>query len=175
MKCARHSVFTSRYLLLGAMTIASMVPASAVAELPLIRFDRLVPIGASAGTTVQVEQAGGDTDGVTELLFDHPGIKSEHVKDNRVFKLTIAADVPVGTYDCRLVGRFGVSNPRLFQVTHGLQDVEEKEPNNEAEQAQLVPINSATMTRCPRFASNRNQSSPFWSLIPLIAELIGTS
>ena len=86
--------------------------AATQAELPLIRFDRLVPIGASAGTTVQVEQAGGDTDGVTELLFDHPGIKSEHVKDNRVFKLTIAGDVPAGTYDCRLVGRFGVSNPR---------------------------------------------------------------
>ena len=48
MKSARHSVFTSRYLLLGAMTIASMVSASAVAELPLIRFDRLIPIGASA-------------------------------------------------------------------------------------------------------------------------------
>ena len=61
------------------------------AELPLIRFDRLVPIGASAGTTVQVEQAGGDTDGVTEMIFDHPGIKSEHVKDNRVFKLTIGS------------------------------------------------------------------------------------
>ena len=66
---------------------------------------------------MQVEQAGGDTDGVTEMIFDHPGIKSEHVKDNRVFKLTIAGDVPAGTYDCRLVGRFGVSNPRLFQVT----------------------------------------------------------
>ena len=117
--------------------------SSGRAELPLIRFDRLFPIGASAGTTVQVEQAGGDTDGVTELLFDHPGIKAEHVRENRVFKVTIAIDVPAGTYDCRLVGRFGVSNPRLFQVTHGLQDVEEKEPNDEASQAQHVPINSA--------------------------------
>jgi hypothetical protein len=65
------------------------------------------------------------------------------VKDGRVFKLVIGADVPAGTYDVRLVGRFGVSNPRLFQVTHGLQDVAEKEPNNEAGQAQPVAINSA--------------------------------
>jgi hypothetical protein len=90
-----------------------------------------------------VEIAGADIEGVTELLIDHPGIKSEHVKDGRVFKLVIGADVPAGTYDVRLVGRFGVSNPRLFQVTHGLQDVAEKEPNNEAGQAQPVAINSA--------------------------------
>lgn len=114
------------------------------AELPLIRFDRLIPIGGSSGTTVQVEQVGADTDGVTEMIFDHPGIKAEHVRENRVFKVTIAADVPAGTYDCRLVGRFGVSNPRLFQVTHGLTDVEEKEPNNDAAQAQSLTINSAT-------------------------------
>lgn len=122
-------------LLLGA--------TAARAELPLIRFDRLAPTGGSAGTTVSVEIAGADIEGVTELLIDHPGIKSEHVKDGRVFKLVIGADVPAGTYDVRLVGRFGVSNPRLFQVTHGLQDVAEKEPNNEAGQAQPVAINSA--------------------------------
>ncbi len=128
------------FLLLASLL---SLPLAARGELPLIRFDRLIPIGASAGTTVQVEQVGADTDGVTELLFDHPGIKAEHVRENRVFKVTIAADVSAGTYDCRLVGRFGVSNPRLFHVSHGLTDMEEKEPNNEAAQAQAVAVNSA--------------------------------
>jgi hypothetical protein len=134
--CPFHLLVFLAVPVIGAVSIR--------AELPLIRFDRLTPIGGSAGTSVQVEIAGADLEGVTELLFDHPGIKSEHVKDGRVFKIAIAADVSAGTYDCRLVGRFGVSNPRLFQVTHGLQDVEEKEPNNEPTQAQLVPVNSAT-------------------------------
>jgi len=124
------------------LLVLSIPLAPLRAELPLIRFDRLIPIGGSAGATVQVEQVGADTDGVTEMIFDHPGIKGEHVRENRVFKVTIAADVPAGTYDCRLVGRFGVSNPRLFQVTHGLTDIEEKEPNNEVAQAQAVTINS---------------------------------
>jgi hypothetical protein len=43
----------------------------------------------------------------------------------------------------RLVGRFGVSNPRLFAVSHGLTDVAEKEPNDEAATAQVVAVNSA--------------------------------
>src|SRR5206468_1642969 len=128
--------FVGGFVILAAASLA-------VAELPLIRFDRLIPIGASAGTTVQVEQVGAHTDGVTEMHFDHTGIKAEHVRENRAFKVPVAADVPAGTYDCRLVGRFGVSNPRLFQVSHGLSDVEEKEPNNEATQAQAVAINSA--------------------------------
>jgi len=51
--------------------------------------------------------------------------------------------VPAGTYDVRLVGRFGVSNPRLFAVSHGLTEIAEKEPNDSIEQAQPVPVNCA--------------------------------
>ncbi len=112
------------------------------AELPLIRFDRLSPIGAAASSTMEVEVLGGEIEDVKSLLFDHPGLKAEFVKE-RFFKVSIAADVPAGTYDVRLVGRFGVSNPRLFQVSHGLTDVEEKESNNEAAEAQAVAVNSA--------------------------------
>src|SRR4029077_15262787 len=102
---------------------------SARADLPAIRFDRLKPLGAVAGSSVEVDVAGRDIEDVNALRFDHPGLKAELVKPNR-FKITIAADVPEGTYDVRLVGRFGVSNPRLFAVSHGLKDIEEKEPNN---------------------------------------------
>jgi hypothetical protein len=57
------------------------------------------------------------------------------------FKVTIGADVPVGIYDVRLVGKWGVSNPRAFAVGD-LPEVMEKEPNNEVDQAQRVEINS---------------------------------
>ncbi len=114
------------------------------AELPSIRFDRIAPLGATAGTTIDVEIAGADIEGVESLWFDHPGLSAEPIKDKaRNFKITAAADVPPGTYDVRLVGRWGVSNPRLFAVANGLTDVAEVEPNNDLTQAQSVAINSA--------------------------------
>lgn len=121
--------------------LASLVSV-ARAELPLIRFDRLSPIGAAAGSTIEVEVLGGDIEEVKSLRFDHPGLKAEFVKE-RFFKVSVAADVPEGTYDVRLVGRFGVSNPRLLAVSHGLTDVAEVEPNNEPEKSLLVAVNSA--------------------------------
>ena len=112
------------------------------ADLPSIRFDRLTPVGGSAGTTVEAEILGGDIEDLKTLFFDHPGITAELIKD-RKFQIKIAQDVPAGTYDARLVGRFGVSNPRLFAVTQGLTDITEKEPNNEPKEAQEVTLNSA--------------------------------
>lgn len=112
------------------------------AELPSIRFDRIHPLGAGAGTSVEVEVGGRDVEDVNALYFDHPGLKAELVKPNR-FKITVAGDVTEGTYDVRLVGRFGVSNPRLFAVSRDLSDVAETEPNNTADKAQMIAVNSA--------------------------------
>lgn len=129
----------SRPLFAAAFLLAS---ASAFADLPSLRFDRLAPVGGSAGTTIDVEILGADIDDVKTLHFDHPGLSAEHVKD-RKFSIKVAADVPAGTYDVRLVGRWGISNPRVFAVSNGLQDVAEKEPNNEPKEAQEVALNSA--------------------------------
>jgi hypothetical protein len=117
-----------------------LVASSARADLPSPRFDRLTPLGASAGSTAEVEVVGNDIEDATKLLFDHPGITAKHVKD-RKFAVTVAADVPAGTYDARLVGKYGVTNPRLFAVSRGLTEVAEKGPNEDRETAQLVPVN----------------------------------
>ncbi len=111
------------------------------ADLPSVRFDRLTPLGGAAGSSVEVEIVGNDIEEVKTLLFDHPELKAEHIKDRR-FRVTIAPDVPAGTYDVWLVGRFGVSNPRLFAVSQGLTEVAEKEPNDEQATAQPVAVNS---------------------------------
>src|SRR6516162_1090624 len=115
-----------------------LLASQSLADLPAARFDRLTPLGGAAGSTVNLEIAGSDLEGVESLLFDHPGLKAEFVKEHR-FRLYIAADVPPGTYDVRLVGKFGVSNPRLFSVSHGLSDVTQRT----ADAPQTVPINSA--------------------------------
>ena len=119
-----------------------LVPAVAFADLPSPRLDRLFPLGAAAGSVVEVEVAGADLDEPKALLFDHVGITAEVLKD-RKFKVTVAANVPEGTFDARVVGKYGVSNPRLFIVSHGLVELLEKEPNDEPATAQAVPVNCA--------------------------------
>ncbi|MBI2808795.1 MAG: PPC domain-containing protein [Planctomycetes bacterium] len=123
--------------------IAVFLMASSIhAQLPLIRLDRILPIGARAGSEITLEIAGRDLDDARSLHFDHPGFKSTWLKE-RQFKVAIAADVAPGTYEVRAVGRFGISGARLFAVQHGLTEIAEKEPNDEAGKAQVVPLNSA--------------------------------
>jgi hypothetical protein len=124
--------------------LLSSIPGSTRADLPSVRFDRLTPLGGAAGTTVDVEVIGADLEDVKTLLFDHPGLKATFLKDRR-FRVSIAADVPPGTYDVRLVGRFGVSNPRLFSVSHGLTDVAKQSPK---EGGQRIAVNSAANGIC---------------------------
>jgi hypothetical protein len=57
------------------------------------------------------------------------------------FKVTIAANTPLGIHDVRLANKWGLSNPRAF-VVGDLTEVAEKEPNNDVEQAQRVELNT---------------------------------
>src|SRR5256885_17250271 len=90
-----------------------------LAQLPHIRLDRIFPLGGQAGSTVSLEITGKDLDDVKALHFDHPGFKAEFVKPNQ-FRVTITAETPVGTYDVRAVGKYGISGSRLFAGSRGL-------------------------------------------------------
>ena len=57
------------------------------------------------------------------------------------YKVTVPANAAVGSHDVRLVSKWGVSNPRIF-VVGDLNEVMEKEPNNDVEQAQRVEMNT---------------------------------
>src|SRR5436305_6665738 len=96
-----------------------LLAVAARAELPSPRLDRIFPLGASAGSSVEIEIAGADLDELKAITFDHPGITAALIKD-RKFKVTVAGDVPEGTYDVRAVCKWGVSSPRLFSVSRGL-------------------------------------------------------
>jgi hypothetical protein len=115
--------------------------AAARADLPSPRLDRVSPLGAAAGSTVEVEVQGADLEGATRLLFDHTGITAKHIQDKK-FAVTIGADVPAGTYDARLVGTYGVTNARAFAVSRGVKEVAEEKGNGERDAAQLVPVNA---------------------------------
>jgi hypothetical protein len=132
-----------------AVALTAALHGTAIrAELPSPRFDRISPLGAAAGSSVEVQVLGSDIDDLQSLVFDHPGITAKPLdgKDlnkDRKFMVTVAANVPEGTYDGRLLTKWGVSSPRLFAVSHALADEAEKEPNNDPATAQLLSINSA--------------------------------
>jgi hypothetical protein len=97
-------------------------------------------------------------------MFSTPGIKAELVNPNPAppadpkkpapkqqmqapptttakFMVTIAADVRLGIHDVRMVTALGISNPRAF-VIGDLDEVLEKEPNNDVPEAQRIALNS---------------------------------
>ncbi len=136
--------------------------------LPSPRVNTAFPTGAKLGTAVEVVVTGADLDDPTGLYFSHPGIKAVYVEPPEPpvdpkkkeappamkkagpaagphkFKVTVAADVPPGTYDVRAVGKWGVSNPRAFVVGE-LPEVAEKEPNNDVPEAQKVEIGTTVV------------------------------
>jgi hypothetical protein len=137
-----HSVHPVRLRFFLPLCALFVLCAEARAQLPHIRLDRIFPLGGAAGSTVPVEIAGKDLDDVKKLHFDDPGLKAELAKPNQ-FRVTIAKDVPAGTYEVRAVGRFGISGSMLFAVSRGLTEVNEVEPNDSADKAQRVPLNCA--------------------------------
>jgi hypothetical protein len=144
-----------------------LLPCTAAAQqpapeslLPNPRLSTITPPGGKAGTTVEVTFTGTDLEEPEALLFSHPTLKAEPVLPPAPpvdpkkpapkpapkppvtkFKVTIPADAPLGCHDVRLVGKYGVSNPRAF-VIGDLPEVAEKEPNNDVQEAQRVALNS---------------------------------
>ncbi|MEQ1850379.1 MAG: serine protease, partial [Chthoniobacteraceae bacterium] len=139
----------------SVLAIASgmFVAASAFAQqvtLPLPRLLTMMPMGGQAGTSVEVAITGENVEDVTELQFSSPRITAKPVAGaDRKFTVSIAADVPAGVYDARVMSRLGVSSARAFSV-HTLREVTRTKANNSVETAMPLPVGTicnATMTR----------------------------
>ncbi|MFO0879707.1 MAG: PPC domain-containing protein [Gemmataceae bacterium] len=124
-----------------------LVPLVVQAQLPHARLDRITPLGAAAGSTVQVEIQGRDLDDATTLLFDRPSFTVERIKPNQ-FRVQVPGDLLPGTVEVRVAGKFGVSGSRLFAIQKGLVEVVEKEPNDSAATAQVVPLECVINGTC---------------------------
>ncbi len=116
------------------------------------------PPGAKAGETVEVTVSGTGLDEAESLLFSDKNMKGELIPGSFVaeaktkkrggsmtaqpgtakFKVT-AHKNHSGTFDVRVVGKNGLSNPRAF-VIGDKNEVNEKEPNNDVGQAQQVGL-----------------------------------
>ncbi len=140
-----------------ALSMAAVFGADLRAQsvcLPLPRLLTLVPAGAQKpgegqeATTVEVKVSGELLDGweaggeavAPQLLFSHPGItatpilSAEGKPEKDRFLVTIAADVPPGLHDARMMTALGVSSPRVFSIgTH--PEALRTEPNTTPAQA----------------------------------------
>jgi hypothetical protein len=136
-------------LALGALAAAASAQQPTTYPTPLLK--TVFPPGGQAGKTVEVTVDGSDLDDATGLYFSAAGLKAERLpappadpkkKDAPVpvkFKVTVAADTPAGVHDVRVVGKWGISNPRAFAVGQ-LPETAEKEPNSDVPQAQRIEL-----------------------------------
>lgn len=155
--------------LLCALALGGLLALPALAQqppqnvLPQPRISGVMPLGAKAGTSVEVTVSGTDLDDPTGLRFSHPGMTAELVvppepkpdpakKDppkpapkgpitKHKYKVTVPADAPVGTHDVRLVTKYGVSNARAFVVGTLPEVLETDKPHADVPDAQKVELN----------------------------------
>lgn len=121
------------------------------AQLPQTELNTIYPPGARQGASLDVTVTGANQDDLTKLVFSHPGIAAvqktapppefyrDPVPQNHVFTVNVAEDVPPGVYDARVVGRFGVSNPRAF-VVGSLPEILDDATNQSLASAKEVAI-----------------------------------
>jgi len=120
---------------------------------PTPRLTGVMPLGGKAGSTVELTLSGVDLEGADDLYFSHAAIKAERVSSPVVdpkknpgpppikFLVSIPAATLPGSYDIRVNGKAGLSNPRTFVVSD-LNEFVEKEPNNDVADAQAIGIGS---------------------------------
>lgn len=148
----------STLLALG-LWLASLAPAAA--QLPVARITSIFPPGGKQGESVEVAVTGSDLEETSRLQFSHPGITATpKLREPAEFEtapqpianqftVRIAADVPPGLYEVRSVGKYGISNPRMFAVGN-LAETVEKEPNETLETAQEIPLDGVLNGRSNR-------------------------
>ena len=119
---------------------------SLLGQLPSARLNALFPPVVKVGESIEVTVSRIDLDDLKQIQFSVSGITATPKMgepgpfDNaptpvtNQFVVTVAANVLPGVYDARVVGKYGVSNPRAFIVSD-LQTSIETEPNNTQEQA----------------------------------------
>jgi hypothetical protein len=134
-----------------AFAILTFLVTPAFAQLPAARVTALFPPGGRAGTSVDVTVTGVDLDGATELRFSQSGITAKAAGESdsttdRKFTIIIGPDVPVGGYEARFVGTYGISNSRTFVV--GDQPEAIRGPATDKPGATPLVVGSVVSARC---------------------------
>src|SRR5688572_13953444 len=145
--------FSSRALVVALAAAGWIMVQSAQAQLPAARLSALSPPGGQQGQSFDLTIGGTDLDDVSKLHFSHPGITAVQkttppgpfdkapLPVANQFTVSIAANVPIGMYEARAIGRYGISSPRAFSVGE-VAEVIEKEPNQPTASAGPLPFSA---------------------------------
>jgi hypothetical protein len=140
------------------LILLACLPTAVAAQLPTPALEYVFPAGGQRGTSVVVEVAGRDVDEAQRLVFSHRGLSgtpvtrppAEFEQGEQLvpgqFRVDIPANLPVGQYDVRVVGRFGVSTPRTFVVSD-VQERTESGDNHQPDSAIALPLDQVVNGR----------------------------
>lgn len=151
-------------MVIRVLMLSALTGVVAGAEPPIPTLDTIFPTGASAGSTVSVEIAGRNLQGLKSLAASLPGFQCE-VKDATHCEIRIPDQTPAGLYDLWAVCDHGITSPRSFTVSRRQEVLEPAENNNAHELAADVPLNSVINGRIEtagdvdfyRFAAKQGQ------------------
>ncbi len=153
-------------LVLSAALLVATVQAQTT--LPQTKLFTVFPPGGKAGAGIELAITGADLDEADRIVFSHASITAIQKKNGdqpvaNTFTANIAANVPPGVYEARVVGRFGISNPRAF-VVGALAEVNEATTNNTFAGAMELAMNSTVNGRADannadyyKFAAKKGQ------------------
>ncbi len=123
--------------------------------LPAPRLLTTMPMGAQAGSQVEVTIGGDNIREVDELAFSDSRIDAKHKLDAagkpepNHYVVTVADDCPPGIYEARVMARLGISSSRAFSVG-AMPEVVRTKPNTSLATAMELKTNSlcnAAMTQ----------------------------
>ncbi len=107
------------------LVLLTPVLALAQTSFPTPVLSSLQPLGGQPGSTVELAVKGSDLDGLAGVILSpNPGAsvtaqpkldaKGQPVANTLV--MTLPKNLRPGTYELRVTGTYGVSNPRVFQI-----------------------------------------------------------
>ncbi len=145
-KPSRRAASCGIAIIVGFLLSLAVTAAANLSLAANPQFSRIAPPGGQRGTELDIQLTGARLADAQEVLFYYPGIQVKSLKAaaaNRVdVRLEIAPDCRMGTHAFRIRTATGLSNLRTFSVG-SLPQIDEKEPNNDFEQPQKVPLDTA--------------------------------
>ncbi|WP_395743906.1 hypothetical protein [Prosthecobacter sp.] len=150
----QFSVFSLQFSVL----LAFAAPAFSQATFPSPTLTSISPLGAKPGATLELTLRGSDLDAPQSVLLNDRVIPVKSIKPN-LLSVTLPADLKPALYDFRFLGHYGVSNPRVFEVST-LDSVVSSGANASPDKALKVALGSVIQGA---FKS----SSPQWFTIEL--------
>ena len=130
----------SAFHIVPFILVASAASVFSQATFPTPALTGIAPLGSKASATVELTLRGTDLDAPIAILLNERSIPVKSPKPN-VVSLALPADLKSALYDLRFVGRYGVSNPRVFEIST-LDTVESPGTNTKADKAHKVALNS---------------------------------